>query len=235
MNDPEAKRRHYLSCAPLLLGIGDQQLAGLARVSQWQHYDRGDFLYLQGDPAAHTFVICTGWVVITLNSADGRELAIGEMRDGDLFGQHALIAGVPHTSSATAREATSALAIPRVAFLEVLAAEPRIVRRLLEIAAGRLTEANARESALAFLQAPARIARLLREMDEKDRHTADKGYLTLSQEELALRAGLTRQTVARFLGEWRRHGWLLTGRGRIMLLNRQALWGIEEQNALPGA
>jgi len=234
MNDPEAKRRHYLSCAPLLLGIGDQQLAGLARVSQWRQYDRGDFLYLQGDPAAHAFVVCTGWVVITLNSADGRELAIGEMRDGDLFGQHALIAGVPHTSSAVAREATSVLAIPRAAFLDVLAAEPRVVRRLLEIAAGRLTEANARESALAFLQAPARIARLLREMDEKDRNAADKGYLTLSQEELALRAGLTRQTVARFLGEWRRNGWLLTGRGRIMLLNRQALLGIEDQNALPG-
>ncbi|HOU41309.1 MAG TPA: Crp/Fnr family transcriptional regulator [Promineifilum sp.] len=228
----EDKRRYYLTCAPLLMGISDQQLGVLARISQWRQYDRGDFLYLQGDRPVCAFVICAGWVVITLNSADGRELAISEMRDGELFGQHALIAGVPHTSSAVAREATSVLAISQAAFLDVLATEPRVVRRLLEIAAGRLTEANARQSALAFLQAPARIARLLREMDEKDRATADKGYITLSQEELALRAGLTRQTVARFLGEWRRNGWLLTGRGRIMLLHRQALLGIEDQNAL---
>ncbi len=227
----ETKRRYYLSCTPLLKDLDAQQLWALARVSEWRQYDRGEFLYFQGDPAASVFVVCTGWIVLTLNSADGRELAIHEMRDGDLFGQHALIAGVPYTSSAAAREATSVLAIPRAAFLAVLDAEPSVARRLLEIAAGRLTEANARESALAFLHAPARIARLLREMDERDRNTADKGYVTLSQEELALRVGLTRQTVARFLGRWRRNGWLLTGRGRIMLLNRHALLGIEGQNA----
>ena len=51
-----------------------------------------------------------------------------------------------------------------------------------------------------------------------------------SQEEVAQRTGLTRQTVARFLGEWRRNGWLLTGRGQIELLDRAALLGVEEQS-----
>jgi CRP-like cAMP-binding protein len=56
-----------------------------------------------------------------------------------------------------------------------------------------------------------------------DRQASAEGYLTIGQEELAQRVGLTRQTVAKTLGKWRRAGWLITGRGKIVLLNRAAL------------
>jgi len=228
----EALYLHYLSCVPLLKEISPRSLLTLARAGRWQQLRRGDFLFLQGDPAHSAFVVCTGWIVITLNSADGRELTITEMRNGDMFGENALISGSVRSTSAIAHAASELLEIPRAAFLTVLNDEPRLVRRMLETAVARLAASNHRESALAFLNAPARMARVLREMDEIDRQTADKGYVTLSQEELAQRTGLTRQTVARILGEWRREGWLLTGRGRIMLLKRAELRRIEEQNAI---
>ncbi|MFN2160389.1 MAG: helix-turn-helix domain-containing protein, partial [Anaerolineales bacterium] len=65
-----------------------------------------------------------------------------------------------------------------------------------------------------------------------DIENAEKGYMTLSQEDLAQRTGLTRQTVAKILGRWRRAGWLLTGRNRIMLLNREALKKVAAQSYL---
>jgi CRP-like cAMP-binding protein len=55
------------------------------------------------------------------------------------------------------------------------------------------------------------------------------GFLTISQEELARHTGLTRQTVAKSLGRWRRAGWLLTGRGKIVLLDRAAIAEIEKK------
>lgn len=228
----EAIHVHYLSCVPLLKGIGPHNLNRLARVSRWRQVRRGEFLFLQGDTAESAFVVCTGWIVITLNSADGRELAINEMRDGDMFGENALIGHAPRSASAVARDTSDILEIPRASFMAVLDDEPHLARRMLEIAVQRLAAANERESALAFLSAPARLARVLRELDELDHRTSDRGYVTLSQEELALRTGLTRQTVARFLGDWRRKGWLLTGRGRIMLLKRKELLRIEESSLL---
>lgn len=220
----------YLSCVPLLRDISQANLLALARVSRWRNVKRGDFIFLQGDAAHAAFVICTGLIDIVLNSADGRELTITAMRNGDLFGENALISHTPRSTSAIARAATSVLEIPRAAFLALLDDEPQLVRRMLETAVARLAASNNRESALAFLNAPARVARVLREMDEADQQTAHKGYVTLSQEEVAQRTGLTRQTVARFLGEWRRNGWLLTGRGQIELLDRAELLRVEEQN-----
>ena len=49
------------------------------------------------------------------------------------------------------------------------------------------------------------------------------GYITISHEELGRRVGLARQTVSELLGKWRRAGWILTGRGKIVLLNRAGL------------
>jgi CRP-like cAMP-binding protein len=60
----------------------------------------------------------------------------------------------------------------------------------------------------------------------------EKGYITISQEELAERTGQTRQTVAKALGRWRRSGWLITGRGRIMLLKHAALADLELEGSI---
>jgi CRP-like cAMP-binding protein len=55
------------------------------------------------------------------------------------------------------------------------------------------------------------------------------GYVTISQDELAQRTGLIRQTVAKVLGKWRRAGWLITGRGRILIVDKKALRELERQ------
>ena len=112
------------------------------------------------------------------------------------------------------------LVIPSRTFLSLLDNEPRLVRRLLEFSANRLQDSVRQQEALAFMDAHARLARILLELDDEQRAA---GYVTVSQDELASAAGLIRQTVAKALGEWRRKGWLLTGRGRIVVLNRKGL------------
>jgi len=232
-NTPDLARHvHYLKCVPIFRELQPQTVETLAHASRWRNVERGDFLFFPNDQANAAFVVCTGWIVIALGSPDGRELVINEKRDGDLFGENTVISGARRATSAVARDRSAVLEIPRAAFLAALDHEPGLVRRLLELAVQTIVTGNERERALAFLDAPARVARLLREVDELDRRTADKGYITLAQEELAQRTGLTRQTVARFLGDWRRKGWLVTGRGRVMLLNRAALAKIEDERLI---
>lgn len=101
------------------------------------------------------------------------------------------------------------------------------MRRLLETTARRLRTSSERESALAFLDAPARLARVLLDLDLQ---ATDDGFITIGQEELAQHVGLARQTAAKTLGQWRRAGWLVTGRGKIVPLNRAALRRLAEES-----
>ncbi len=212
--------KSLLRGAAVFRDVPDQALAQLEAAGRLRRLARGQMLFNQGDPADAFFVVCSGCMALGLDSANGRELVINEMRQGDGFGDLALITGQPRSTGAVAREDCMVLAIPRRDFLAVLASEPVLVRNLLQINADRLGTSSEREGALAFLNAPSRLARALVQLDRKA--SAD-GYVTISQEELARRVGLARQTVAELLGSWRRSGWILTGRGKIVLLNRAAL------------
>ncbi len=87
----------------------------------------------------------------------------------------------------------------------------------------RLSETTDRQAQLAFQSAEARLAATLLHLDAQ---AGDLGYVTVSHEALARRAGLTRQTVTKELSKWRRRGYVITGRGHIMLLRPDALAAI---------
>jgi CRP/FNR family cyclic AMP-dependent transcriptional regulator len=214
--DPKA----FLKKLPLFTGISEISLLEIAQSIKSMRVKKGQFIFLQDDLCENAYIVRSGLISIILESVDGRKLIINEMRSGDIFGEVGLLTKHTRSSSAISRVDSDLLVIPRQAFLNVLEAEPKLVRRMLEMTTLRLRESSERESALAFLNAKGRLARLLLLMAHQE---LEKGYIAVSQEELAERTGQTRQTVAKALGRWRRSGWLITGRGRIMLLNHDAI------------
>ena len=210
----------FLKGVPLFADLNDATLQVLARVSYLKQVPQGAVLFSQDDPGEAAYLVRSGAISIVLSTTDGRELVINEMRTGDCFGELALLTGQPHSASAIARAASQIVVIPHAEFLRDLSAEPTLMRQMLTTLARRLYASTERESALAFLDAPARLARVLSELDRAD---AAQGYVTISQEEISQRIGITRQTTAKILGQWRRAGWIITGRGKIVVLNRAAL------------
>jgi CRP-like cAMP-binding protein len=210
----------FLDSTSLFAGLSKSSADVFVRSCRFQGIQKGEILFFQSDASELVYVVRTGVFSIVLNSPDGRDMVINEMHIGDMFGELGILTNQPRSTSVMARTDGELLVIPRQVFLRILDDEPRLARRVLDITASRLQRSGEREGALAFMDAQARLARLLLELDGQEQ---DKGYITISQEELAHNTGLIRQTVAKALGKWRRDGWLLTGRGRIMLLNRKAL------------
>ncbi len=227
MTEPSrASIRSLLRGASVFKGVSDAALARLGAASRLRRLERGEMLFNRGDAADSFLLVYSGIIDLGLDSADGRELVINEMHTGDSFGELGLITGQPRSTSALARQNSVVLVIPRGEFMAVLAEEPALAQNLLRTMANRLGSSSERESALAFLNAPSRLARVLLQLDHRAR--AD-GYITSSQEDLGRHVGLARQTVAELLSKWRRSGWILTGRGKIVLLNRAALRRLAEE------
>ncbi len=224
--DPLPDAKAFLEGMPLFAGLGEASLQALAHAGKFVRVEKGQFVFFKSDPAEKVYLVRSGLVSIVLESPDGREMVINEMRPGDSFGEVGVLTGQPRSTSAIVRKEGTLLELPRQAFMSVLGTEPALARRILEMTANRLRGSSERESALAFLDAQARLARLLLQLEQQ---AAEKGYVTISQEELAQRTGQTRQTVAKALGRWRRAGWLITGRGHIMVLNRDALGRLEKE------
>jgi CRP/FNR family transcriptional regulator, cyclic AMP receptor protein len=214
----------FLGSVPVFSQITEGSSHSLARASKFQAVEKGEMIFCQADPSEAVYIVRTGKISIVLLSTDGREMVINEMHSGDVFGELGILTQKPRSTSAIAQTRSQILVIPRQAFLKVMDEEPHLARLVLEITANRLQMSVKRESALAFMDAQARLAGLLLELEEQEQK---KGYITISQEELAHRTGLIRQTVAKALGKWRRAGWLITGRGHILILDKKALKKME--------
>jgi CRP-like cAMP-binding protein len=210
----------FLNSQFLFEGISSASLISLAKGSCLQHIPKDVFIFFQSDSADAVYVVWRGVISIRLENPDGRELVINEMGVGDCFGELALLTGETRSASAQALVDSEVLMVPKLIFTRVLDQEPILSSRLLEITARRLQNSSKREEALAFYDAQQRLARQLLYLNQQ---ASDKGYLTLLQDEIATHVGLSRQTVSSILGSWRRSGWVLTGRGHIVLLNLEEL------------
>lgn len=210
----------FLKTVPLFANLGVGSLGVIARVSRIKQVPKDAILFSKDDPGDAAYVVRRGAIAITLAAPDGREFVIYEMHPGDCFGELALLTNRSRSAAAIAREASEVLVIPREDFLAQSASEPALLKHLTETIAGRLQQSTEREGALAFLDADARLARALLQLDRQE---SARGYVTISQDEISKRTGVARQTASKILGQWRRAGWIVTGRGRIVVLDRAAL------------
>ncbi len=210
----------YLATVPLLEGIDQAALRGLARSARVRHLSKGELLFSQLDPADAVYIVRRGGIAIFLATPDGRELVINEMLPGDCFGELSLLTDQSRSTGAEAREASEVIWISHQDFMRALQGEPELMRRVLETTADRLRTSSERESALAFLDSSARLARVLLQLETQEKA---EGAVHVTHEELAQFVGLARQTVSEKLGRWRRQGWVRTGRGKIEILRRDRL------------
>lgn len=210
-----------LARVPPFSALDALALRALVSNSRVQSLSKGTLLFSQHDVSDAVYVVVSGTIALVLSTLDGRELVIDEMRAGKCFGELSALTDKRRSTGAIAATACDVLSIPLGVFLDAVNTQPRLMSQLLGMTAQRLRDCSDRERALAFLDAPGRLARALLMLHQ--RAGGEGAAMVTSQEELAQRVGLTRQTVAKELGKWRRAGWLTTGRGKIVLLNIPAI------------
>ncbi len=210
----------FLRSTPLFVGMAEEILEKIVCYSRMRRMERGELLFNQTDPAEAVYIVHSGCIALFLATPDGKELVINEMDPGDCFGELSLITHQPRSTNAVAREPSLIITIPSDRFMELLKDEPELMKRILELTAQRLRISSERESALAFLDSSARVARVLLLLDHQE---GIEGVVTITQEVLAQHAGLARPTVTKILSQWRSAGWIETQRAKVIVLDRAAL------------
>lgn len=100
--------------------------------------DAGDELIAEGEVGQGLFLILKGNVQVTKKSDDGETIVLATLKEGDVFGEIALLQDSPTTATCTASSKGELLFLPRKEFLSTMARHPELKDELARITAERL-------------------------------------------------------------------------------------------------
>lgn len=215
-----------LSRHELFSELSDADLEQIATRLLVRQYAKGQIVFAQGDPGASLYLIESGRVSVTLSTPDGREVLIASLGPGDLLGELALLDGEPRSADAVVQEEAQLYALQRDDFAAFVESRPAVALKLLSALSRKLRRTTQQLEDLALLDVPARLARCLLEMAETRGEAVPRSksrIVSVTQAELASAIGATRESANKWLGYFERQGLLALERGRVTVVDPDAL------------
>jgi CRP/FNR family transcriptional regulator, cyclic AMP receptor protein len=199
------------------------QLERLCSYAATRAVAAGTTLFAKGDPGDALYAVCAGTVKITVPSIDGREAMFNLLHAGEIFGEIALLDGQPRTADAVTMTDCELMVIERRDFMAFVHSEPKVALKLIELLCARLRWASEHFEEVVFLNLPTRLARTLLRLEETDDAAAEQQKVAITQQQLSLMLGVTRESINKQLSAWGKRKWIRLERGGIVVLARDSL------------
>ena len=184
-------------------------------------FTRGKVIYSMGDAGGACYMVISGGTRISYFSASGEEVLLSIHRAGEWFGELSEIDGLQRPNTAVAGQRTELLMLPRAGLRQVVQEAPEFNAFLAGLLAAHLRRALELLVHRQTLSIRGRIAQVL--LDSAPGSESAAETRGISQFDLAAMAGVSRQTVSKFLQSFRREGSIAIGYQRIEILDRHAL------------
>lgn len=123
---------------PLFDTLSAQSAEKLCTLLEMRECKAGAHLFNAGDHGDAMYLIERGRVRISVTDADGHEVTLSELHEGDFFGEMALIDGHERSAGATLIEDSRLAVLTRQDFLSFLASDHQVMLTMLAAMARRL-------------------------------------------------------------------------------------------------
>jgi CRP/FNR family transcriptional regulator, cyclic AMP receptor protein len=219
-----ASQRQIVRRSPLFARLDDGDIDAILTHSIVRRYAAGTQIFAKGDPGNSMMAVLKGRVTISTSSSEGRQVVLTVMRDGDVFGEIALLDGKERTADATATGDCELLVVGRRSLLSLLEHRPELCLDFLVVLCERLRRTNEQVEDLAFLDLEARMAKaLLRLAEENGGSPATPVGVKISQRVLGELVGGSRESVNKHLQDWKRAGFIAIEKGSIVIRDFESL------------
>ncbi|GLZ09932.1 Crp/Fnr family transcriptional regulator [Actinomadura sp. NBRC 104425] len=223
-----------------LAELTSAERAELERRSRVRVFARGEVLFAEGEPSTWVAVLLAGRVKAYSHREHGGEALLAVRGPGALLGEVAAIDGQPRSATVATLEPARALTLTAPQFMAFLQNNGRVSLLMMRMLCQRWRDADRKRVEFGMFDATGRVAQRLVELAERfgvpyepngrgaaagrgNGNQSVRITLNLSQEELAGWVGASREAVSKALRTLRRHGWIETGRRRVIVHDLQAL------------
>lgn len=222
-NEQDATQRNPLLETALFKQVSPQQAKELIPYLRHEVFDKGEYIFTEGDTDQRMYVIQSGRVKLTRQSADKRVQLLSIQTRGELLGEIPVFdpEGGPRTANAVAMvNDTQVVWLDHDALFAWLDKYPRVAVDMLQVLANRMRANNEHIADLVFTDVPGRLAKTLLNLASHFGEPVEAGLQVphdLTQEEMAQLVGSSRETVNKALTDFANRGWIAR-EGRTIII-----------------
>lgn len=185
-------------------------------------FQPGEVIFRQGEPGEDAFLLEEGSVRL-IKKVRGADRALSLVRPGELFGESALVAGAPRSSTAVAVTAGFARTFDPSTLAALVRRHPDAGVRMVTQLASRLYEAEDQIEIMMLSDTQSKVVSALVKISEKARGEGAGAHFAISPMELSARVGLDVDTVKRTVQQLREGQYLRVAEGRLEVPDIEAL------------
>lgn len=219
-------KQNLLASHPLFGQLEPEERDRLVTYMRLMRVPPRTVLFRKDDPGTNMMVVLRGRVKVCTHSDEGKELVFNLINPGEVFGEIALLDGSERTADAVTLDHCELLVLERRDFIPFLSKHPEACLRLLGVLCQRLRRTSELLEEALFLEGPSRLAKRLVRLSELFGRPVEGGTridMRLSQQQLGNMVGMSRESMNKQLGQWRREGLIRLEDGYITITDVDAL------------
>jgi CRP-like cAMP-binding protein len=221
--DPE-KVWYVLSAVRLFNELPPQVQQVLASVAVPRHFNEGQVIFVEGEPANWIYIIESGWVKASRMSPEGREQALLFLKKGDVFGDVAALTNTTYPGTVVALEAVKVWAIDKRDIIELITNHSELALAVIRSLGQRILYYIGLVEDLSLRNVEARLAHtLLKNAEYTDGQLLVKRHAWTTFDRMANRLGTVRDVLSRALRSMEEEGLLRVEKHAIILLDPEGL------------
>ncbi len=220
------EQRRLLSLSPLFASLSPDQVEAVQREIDQTHYSEGDPIQFAGDPAERLSIVARGTVKLVRPTMDGTDVLVDLVGPGQGFGSLLELGDATYREDATAQTPACVLHINSRTFASLMNQFPAIAIATLRFVSAKLIDARTTIEELSAYPVEQRLAATLIRLADRvgtQREADVLIELPLSRQDLADMIGSKVETVSRAMSDFRRAGWIESGRRWVAVVDRDAL------------
>lgn len=138
LRDRRADLANLIRTSPLFVGLDGAECATVAGRFGFRSIPGGALLCEQGSPGTELYIVISGRLRAIRREPDGSRQVLGEIARGDLVGEMALMTDDARSADVMAIRDTALAVLDKVAFDELVAEFPRLVKQVARLMVKRL-------------------------------------------------------------------------------------------------
>ena len=193
-------------------------LEAIAKVATVRVFAKNAIMVSEGDDTDSLYVVLSGRARVYVSNAQGREVQLNTIGQGEYFGEVTLDGGL-RSASVVALDECRCAVVKRSELLGLVERHPEFALHMVRKLASRVRDLTENVRSLALMDVYGRVARLLLELAEEKngRLVVDE---PLTHRDIASRVGASREMISRIFSDLTAGGYVAKEDGRFVIVRK---------------